>query len=45
MDGIDFSKCKITNTVFDMKSLKGIKVSVLQCHNIVGMLGVKVVDE
>jgi len=42
LEQIDFSTSNIDNTIFDITSLKGIIIDKYQCHNLVGLLGVKV---
>ena len=39
---VDFSNSDISNTIFDLYSLKGIIVDRFQCQNLVGMLGVQI---
>ena len=39
---VDFSTCNIERIVFDIDSLKGIKISVLQASDIISLLGVQI---
>ena len=43
--GVDFSKCDIANIVWDLKSLKGIKVDAIQCQYFANMLGIEINDK
>ena len=42
LQGIDFSRCNISNIMFDLYSIKGIIVDKFQCFNLVGILGVEI---
>ena len=42
LNGVDLSSSDISNTIFDLYSLKGIIVDRFQCQNLVGMLGVQI---
>ena len=41
LNGIDFSTCNITSTIFDNDSLKGIIIDKFQSFDIVHLLGIK----
>ena len=39
---VDFSTCNIERIVFDIDSLKGIKINVLQASDIISLFGVQI---
>ena len=45
LSGVDFTTCDITGIKMDYYSMKMIKINSFQCRDLIGVLGVEVIDE